>query len=173
MLDLSSNGIDNFQRNIFDQLPSLELLDLSHNLLLEFKVDVLQPLQKLKLLILKDNSFKCMHDRPPEWLIDLKNFTSNNGIRFQEKCVKIARTEKFLKMVIEEKPAQKNSWLLEEDSESRIFNKNNTFIVCENVTFVPANKTQNIYLQYLMQIIELSPPLFILFLFVFGFAVGK
>lgn len=71
-------------------------------------------------------------------------------------------------MMVEEEPLQKNGWLYDEDIE---MNENHTIIKCNDAT--PSNKTENFFIHQLMRVIELSPPLFVLFLVVFGFFVGK
>lgn len=165
---MSASGIESLNDDIFAQLPELQVLDLSKNYLIEFKVDIIKPLPMLNTLNLKNNSFECNYILP-SWMVKLNNYAAENDIRQYETCSVSIQSEKFQRMVaVENEPFQKNGWLYDEEIETI---ENRTEIRCNKT--IPANEVRNIISRHLMNIIELSPLLFVLFLLVFGFAVGK
>lgn len=172
VLDLSSCSIESLNSDVFQNLPNLRALYLARNLLIEFGTDNIQPLSLLHTLNLSSNYFECKFPLQ-SWVVQLKNYTSNHGIRSYGICTEKMRTQKFQRMMmLTEEPPQRNGWIFDEEVEMDIeVDKNHTTIKCVNTT--SSNRTTDIYLQHLMRVIELSPPLFVLFLFVFGFAVGK
>lgn len=166
---MSFSGIESLSNEVFSHLPNLQVLDISKNLLIELKVDVIKPMPALTLLNLKDNSFEC-NSILPRWARVLKNYTAHNGIKHYENCLIEQHTsKKFERMMVQEEPLRRNGWLyFEEDIE---VNENKTNVPCANVTL--ARKKDNILVHHIMAVIELSPPLFVLFLLVFGFMMGK
>lgn len=170
VLDLSFSNIESLKPDIFSYLPNLETLDLSKNLLLDFKIDVIKPLSSLRSLNLRENSFECNHPLP-NWALMLKNYTAHNNIQHFETCLIETHFQSFQRMMVEEEPLHKSGWLLDEDFETTEKGRDTNVVNCDDKKV--SNETVNIYLHHMMRVFELSPPLAVLFLFVFGFAIGK
>lgn len=178
-MDISDSHIESLHPGVFEYLPNLEVLDVSNNYLLHLKVDVIKPLTKLTILNAKDNNFKCKDHS----IIQLKNYTTTHSITYEDSC-KVKKShnnkqEQFQRMMVEPVAPQKNSWIYDEEDEKLKIDRyielcNGTTINDHNPTKGDINNNSvKTYIPYLIQIIHLSPEIFLFIAVVFGITLGK
>lgn len=158
ILDISKCRISYIGYDAFAKIPNLRILDVSENYLIQLDVAVVSPLNMLTELRLNNNSFSCN-----DVLVALARYCARRNIKYNDPC----RLEKSQRIVVEMNGTvngeKRNSWIYyENESGDQINNK-----ICGNNTFVGHDNDD-----LLMQIIKLSPILFVTITLIYGIAVG-